>query len=121
MIDRRDVLSIAHTNMSTELDSISKSTTLTEAENIRALRQHRETATTLLNLANQTKIQRNNAIQGSGSSKQLERLQADTEIANTRWRIMKSVVAAIVVGSGVDWAANDELRDLVLDEEDEED
>lgn len=121
MIDRRDVLSIAHTNVSTELDSISKSTTSAEAKNMRAQREHRETATTLLNLANHTKNQRNGAIHGSGSSKQLERLQADTKIAHTRWRIMKSVVAAIVVGSGVDWAANDGLRDLVLDEEDEED
>lgn len=121
MIDRRDILSIAHTNMSTEQSSISKSTTLAEAENIRALRQNREAATTLLDLANQTKVQRSNALQESSSSRPLERLQADTKIAKTRWRIMKSVVAAIVVGSGVDWAANDELRDLVLDEEDEGD
>lgn len=34
---------------------------------------------------------------------------------------MKSVVAAIVAGSGVDWARNGALRDLVVDEESEAD
>ncbi len=121
LVDRRDILSIAHTNMSTGLSSISKSFTLAEAENIRALAQNRETATTLLNLANQTKSKRANAIRDSNSSNQVKRLRADTKIARTRWRIMKSVVAAIIVGSGIDWAADTELRDLVLDEEDEGD
>jgi len=42
-------------------------------------------------------------------------------MAKKRWRIMKSVVAAIIAGSGVDWARNNDLRNLVLDEEIEAD
>ena len=103
--------------MSTGMISLSKASTLAEAENIRALAQNRESATTLINLANQNEMQRNNAIRDSGLGNQVERLRADTRIARTRWKIMKSVVSAVIVGSGMDWAAHDELRDLVLDEE----
>ena len=107
--------------MSTELSSISKASTLAEAENIRAQRQNRETAATLLNVANQTKVQRTDALQDSNLSNQMERLRADTKTARTRWIIMKRVVAAVIVGSGIHWAADDEWRDIVLDDEDEGD
>ncbi len=45
----------------------------------------------------------------------------DREIAEKRraWRVMKSLVAGVVAGSGVDWAGDDELVELVLDDEDE--
>jgi len=121
LIDRRDILSIAHTNLSTALSSISKASTLVEAENIRALTQNRERATMLMDLAKQTKMQRINALHESRLNNQVEKVQTATKVARIRWRIMKSVVAAVIVGSGIDWAADDELRDLVLDDEDEGD
>ena len=107
--------------MSTGLSSISKASTLIEAENIRAQTKNRGTVATLLDLANQIKIQRANALKMCKLSNQLERLQADTKIAKSRWRIMKSVVAAVIVGSGINWAADDDLRDIVLDDEEEGD
>ena len=121
LIDRRDILSIAHTNLSTALSSISKASTLVEAENIRAFTQNRARVAILIDLANKTKMQRTNALHGSRLNNQIEKVQNDTKVARIRWRIMKSVVAAVIVGSGIDWAGNDELRDLVLDDEDDED
>ena len=91
------------------------------AEGIRTQAQNREKAATLLDLARKTQFERSNAIQESSLSDQVDRLRADTKIARTRWRIMKNVVAAVIVGSGVNWAADDNLRDIVLDEEDEGD
>ena len=119
LIDRRDILSIAHTNISTSLSSIFKASTLTEAENLRVMTQNRVKAITLLDLAKETKLYRSSAIEASDLKNRLKDIQAQTNIAKTRWRTMKNVVAAVVVGSGIDWATNDQLRDLVLDTEDE--
>ncbi|KAF2663757.1 hypothetical protein BT63DRAFT_111486 [Microthyrium microscopicum] len=47
--------------------------------------------------------------------------EVDKEIAEKRreWRVRKSLVAGVVVGSGVKWAENEALVELVLDDEDE--
>lgn len=57
----------------------------------------------------------------SSLSAQLDQAREDQAIARKRWRTMKTVVSAIIAGSGVDWARNGALRDLALDEEDEAD
>lgn len=49
-----------------------------------------------------------------------ERLEADVKASKQRWRVMKGVAGGIIVGSGVDWVQDDELRDAVLDPETEE-
>lgn len=49
---------------------------------------------------------------------QLEQLDADRKKSKSRWEVMKSIASAIVVGSGVNWAEDDELTALVIDESD---
>ena len=65
--------------------------------------------------------QREEAMADPRLSMQIEQVRADRKIAKKRWRIMKSVVAAVIAGSGMDWAHSDTLRDLVLDSEDDTD
>jgi hypothetical protein len=50
---------------------------------------------------------------------QLEQLEADRKKSKSRWEVMKSIASAIVVGSGVNWAEDDELTALVIDEFDD--
>jgi hypothetical protein len=50
---------------------------------------------------------------------QLEQLEADRKKSKSRWEVMKSIASAIVVGSGVNWAEDDELTALVIDESDD--
>lgn len=50
--------------------------------------------------------------------RRIENVRNDTKESQGRWRIMKSVVAAIIAGSGIDWARDEDLRELVLDDED---
>lgn len=47
---------------------------------------------------------------------------ADREVAGVRrdWRVWKGVAAGVVVGSGVDWAGEEDLVELVVDAEGEE-
>lgn len=91
------------------------------ADNIRALEKNRALTATLLTLAKKVQAQRDEVMKDPRFSAQLEGLRNDAATARQRWRIMKSVVAAVIAGSGVDWARDDTLRDLVLDEENEAD
>jgi hypothetical protein len=45
-----------------------------------------------------------------------EAAERDEREARRKWRIMKGLVAGVVVGSGVQWVEDEELVELVLDE-----
>ena len=121
LIDRRDALSIAHTNMASSLQSLLQRKSAAAIELLRTMEQNRALTTTLFGLSNKMQAQREEAMADPRLSLQVEQVRADTNIAKKRWRIMKSVVAAVIAGSGVDWAHSDTLRDLVLDSEDDVD
>ena len=117
LVDRRDALGIAHTNLSPNLESILKQTMEAEADSVRTMDENRALTATLLSLTRKIRAQRDKAISDARLSVQLDQVRADTAIARKRWRIMKSVVAAVVAGSGVDWARDKTLRELALDED----
>ena len=51
---------------------------------------------------------------------QVRDLEAEVRDARRRWRVVKAGAAAVVAGSGVDWARDPALRDVVLDGGDED-
>ncbi|KZF22500.1 hypothetical protein L228DRAFT_282611 [Xylona heveae TC161] len=116
LIDRRDILSIAHSNLCSLLSSTRTTLTRREAEQITLTTTNQDLASSIIRLADDANThdiltQRQEAIV------QLDELERECRVQKSRWRIMKSVVAAAVVGSGVDWAGNELLQDLVLDDE----
>lgn len=52
---------------------------------------------------------------------QITGLEADVRLSRQRWRLMKGVVSGLIAGSGVNWAGDEKLQSLVLDEEDSDD
>ena len=91
------------------------------ADNMRALEKNQNLTATLVTLAKKVQAGREEMSKDASFGAQLDELQQDAATARQRWRMMKSVVGAIVAGSGVDWAGDDSLRDLILDEENEAD
>ena len=91
------------------------------ADNLRARGKNRVLTKTLLTLTEKVEAQGDEVTKNPRFGAQLDELRHDAATARRRWRIMKSVVAAVVAGSGVDWAGDATLQDLVLDEEDEVD
>ena len=121
MIDRRDTLEIAHTNLSSSLQMLLRETATLSADNIRAMERNRSLTATLLTLAKKVQDRQDEVSKDARFGAQLEELRQDAATARQRWRMMKSVVGALVAGSGIDWARDDNLRDLVVDEENEAD
>ena len=72
---------------------------------------------TLRALSDKLQSQREEILRDQAFKGQFDQMLEDTVTAKKRWRIMKTVVAAVVAGSGVDWARDENLRNLVLDED----
>lgn len=70
-----------------------------------------------MDLTEQIQAQRIAAIQNSKLTDEAEQYKSDHETAKKLWKTMKSVVAAIIAGSGINWARDNELKRLVLEEE----
>lgn len=87
---------------------------------MRLMERNRELASTLIKLTDQIRLQQLNALNHSNLIDRLEKLKSDTEIGKRRWRVMKSLMAGTVVGSGINWANDNKLKTLVLDDEEDQ-
>lgn len=91
-----------------------------EAEVLRAARRNRELAAEVLRLAREADRGRTGAAGGGGdpaAEAQVAELERRLAASRQKWRVMKGTASGIVAGSGVDWAADPVLRDVVLDPE----
>jgi F0F1-type ATP synthase assembly protein I len=119
LINERDVISMTATTLSSKLQTLNAKLATLERENIAANEQNKELARVMLELANELKAEKVEEVQDARARAQLERLDDETKKARMEWRLMKSLVAGIVAGSGIDWARDPKLLGLVMDEEDE--
>jgi ABC-type protease/lipase transport system fused ATPase/permease subunit len=116
LLNRRDVLSLTHENLTNKVSATEEALSRAEVENMKATRRNQELAQTLLGLTNNAKSRRDD-IDDEKLKDKLEVLERENKLRGTRRRILKNVVGSVIVGSGVDWASNEELCDLVMDDE----
>ncbi|KAE8421846.1 centromere protein H (CENP-H)-domain-containing protein [Aspergillus pseudocaelatus] len=118
LINRRDVLSLAHENLNTALSSTLKKLSNAEVENLQLHQKNKALVRELLDLTKNDESWREE-LDDMSIMKQLEQVKADHQKSKAKWETMKSIISAIVVGSGVNWAENEELVALVLDDSDD--
>lgn len=90
-----------------------------EQENIDAMAVNKQLAKRMLEMAREVKVEDVSEVRDARVRGQLERLDGEVQSARREWRVWKSVVGGIVAGSGVDWAGDARLLEVVMDEEDE--
>lgn len=90
-----------------------------EMESLEVTSSNKKAAQMMLKLAEDTKPKKVDDIEDPDTRQRLEVLDEEIRFARRDWRIMKSIVSAVVANSGVDWTKDDKLRELVLDNEDE--
>ncbi|KAI9791763.1 MAG: hypothetical protein M1816_003573 [Peltula sp. TS41687] len=117
LIARRDELSTRHNNVFAELSSTKATLMAAEVELIRTNQHNAGLASTLSQLVEET---RSRPEEDPKVMSALKKLRAEARNSRMKWRVMKSVVSATVAGSGLNWALDDELRDLVLDDEEDD-
>lgn len=119
-VQARDAASRDVAGQSTAARQILAQLTDTESEVQRAARRNRELAAEVLRLAKEADRGRVGAGGGGGETAaeaQIAELEKRLAASQQKWRVMKGTASGIVAGSGVDWAADPVLRDVVLDPE----
>lgn len=80
-------------------------------------RKNAELATTMLALAEEADTQRKEDINDPKARQQLDELEVSMKTSRQRWRIMKGTASATIAGSGLDWARDPKLLEIVLDDD----
>ncbi|KAL9130880.1 MAG: hypothetical protein Q9217_001030 [Psora testacea] len=120
LLNRRDVLGVVSTNLASSLSTTIKATSKMVAENLITMNKNRALVVSLINLTDRIKDRSDAVTQQPEVNTRLNDLREEAETAREQWRIMKNVVGAVIAGSGVDWAQDGTLIDLVLDPEEDE-
>lgn len=107
---------MAHTNLSSNLKSTLDSLLEAETESRIAMNKNQELASSLLSLAEESKVEERDEASNPELKRQLEDLEGEMKVGRSKWTILKSVISAVIVGSGVDWARDERLRELVTDD-----
>ncbi|KAF4124101.1 Centromere protein H (CENP-H) [Geosmithia morbida] len=121
-IQQRDEVAISLAKLASSLDEVRERATRAQSETHVVTRENTQLAAEVMDLVAQVNEKksghqtlRHEAVQ------QRDELQDNLKRSRERWRVMKGITSGVVAGSGVDWARDDKLRDLVLDPEDDED
>ncbi|KAI1324996.1 centromere protein H (CENP-H)-domain-containing protein [Xylariaceae sp. FL0255] len=122
LLVERDSTSGTLATQSKEYDSLISELTDVETRSLRLNRENVNLATRLLNLAKDAEKGKAEALSGdSEHAAEIASLEAQVKTSRQKWRVLKGTASAIVAGSGVDWARDAELTDIVLDPDDDED
>lgn len=90
----------------------------TEVENLQINRKNQELVRELLELTKEDDSWREK-LQDVNLASQLDELETDLKTRKAKWEVMKNIASAMVVGSGLNWAEDEKLCALVLDESDD--
>ncbi|KAJ5916546.1 hypothetical protein N7504_000561 [Penicillium tannophilum] len=118
LVNRRDELALAHENLATVHNAVFKQLSNSKVENLQINRENQELVSQLLELTKEDSSWRDR-LQDAKLASQLDELEAELKTSKAKWDTMKNIASAMVVGSGLNWAENDELQALVLDESDD--
>jgi len=113
LVHRRDILALVQENLANAHSATLEALSKTEIQNIHANQQNQELTRQLLELTKQASSWRDE-LDDDEVKLRLDQVETDRKAIQGKWDVIKHVTAAAIVASGVDWARDDELRDLVL-------
>jgi hypothetical protein len=118
-VHARDLVAMAHSDAAARLAREEERARTAEGSVVRANQTNARLARRVVDAAEAVRDERTDDVLDPDLRTALERLDDDIARQRREWRVMKSLVAALVVASGADWPADPHLVELVLDDEDE--
>ena len=119
LVTENDAMSMLHGLLARKLSSITRALSVTEQDNIAANNGNRELSKAVLELAEKVKTQSMNDLEDPMLRQQVEKADKGVKDSRKRAKILKGILSAMIVGSGINWAADEELRELVMDGEED--
>ncbi|KAF2444810.1 hypothetical protein P171DRAFT_359631 [Karstenula rhodostoma CBS 690.94] len=117
LISENDALSMVHGMLTTKLANTQRALSVAERGNIVLNEENRDRSRTVLRLAEEVKAQSIEDIGNPSLREQVEKAEKNVKESRKRTATIKGILSAMIVGSGINWAADEELRELVMDDE----
>jgi hypothetical protein len=119
LIAENDTLSMVHGTLSARLASSTRALCAAEQANIAANQKSRDLSQTMLALAEELKSQSGKDIEDPNLRIEIDAVEKELKESRKRAKTLKGILSAMIVGSGINWAADEALCELVMDDEDE--
>ncbi|ETS86914.1 hypothetical protein PFICI_00742 [Pestalotiopsis fici W106-1] len=119
VLAKRDSASIALADQTTSTKQINEEIMDVRSRTLQLSRQNVDLASQVLSLAGEAEERKAAAVEDTEQAEEIAQLEQEVKASRQRWRVMKATASAIVAGSGVDWAADEQLKSIVLDEDDD--
>jgi len=119
LITENDVVSMLHGFLTSKLAAVRKDLSAAEQGNIAANERNRELSRTLLALAEKLETQTSEDIEQPHLREKINAVEKEAKESRRRMRNLKGILSGMIVGSGIDWAEDEVLRGLVMDDEDD--
>lgn len=105
--------------LASKLASSTQALGITEQANVTANLKNRELSQTMLALAEDMKAQSAKDIEDPRLRDQVQAVEKELKESRRRAKTLKGILSAMIVGSGVNWAADENLTELVMDDEED--
>lgn len=119
LIAENDTVSMIHGTQTVKLAATTRALSAAEQANIVANRKNRDLSNTMLALAEEMKAQSIKDIEDPRLREQVDAVEKSLKESRGRTKTLKGIISAMVVGSGINWAADESLTELVMDDEDD--
>jgi hypothetical protein len=117
LITENDTVSMVHGSLAAKLASSTRALCTVEQANMMANQKTRDLSRTMLALAEEMKSQSAKNIEDPGLRSQIGSVEKELKESRRRAKTLKGILSAMIVGSGINWAADENLCELVMDDE----
>jgi hypothetical protein len=119
MVTENDIVSMVHGSLASKLLSNQRAISTAGQANTFASLENRELSATMLALAEEMKAQSAKDIEDPRLRDQVSAVDRELKDSRRRMKTLKELLSAMIVGSGINWAADEDLTELVMDDEED--
>lgn len=110
---------MVHGYLASKLTSTMAALGTAEEGNIAANDKNKELSKTLLELAEEIKAQSTGNIEDLRLREKVEAVEKSVKESRRRLQTLQGILSGMIVGSGINWAEDEVLRELVMEDEDD--
>ncbi|RYN26721.1 hypothetical protein AA0118_g226 [Alternaria tenuissima] len=119
LVTENDTVFMMHGALTSRLAHTTRSQSTAEHSNMTENQRHEELAETMLALAEEMKTQSVHDIEDAQLRQRVDAVDKELKDSRRRAKTLKGILSAMIVGSGINWAADEGLTELVLEDEDD--
>jgi len=119
LVTENDTVFMMHGTLTSRLAHTTRSQSTAEHSNMTENQRHEELAETMLALAEEMKTQSAHDIEDAQLRQRVDAVDKELKDSRRRAKTLKGILSAMIVGSGINWAADEGLTELVLEDEDD--